>query len=139
MTADRTITNHFPDFRLLNVASTTRHPEQRGPYMVVQTGSAPDDPEMRECTFALTRRGTWLHCFLFFMMPKPVRRNVAVFESVADVTSLTEGLTGRPVVETMASLPELLGDADFRPVADDPASEALLAALRNRPSDTVKP
>jgi len=130
MIADRAITNHFPDFRLLNVASTTRHPEERGPYMVVQTGSAPDDPEMRECTFALTRRGTWLHCFLFFMMPKPVRRKIAVFETVADVTSLTEGLTGKPFVETMDSLPELLREADFHPAADDPASEALLAELR---------
>lgn len=130
MTATRTITNHFPDFRLLNVAPTTAHPEQRGPFMVVQTGSAPADPQLRECTFALTHHGTWLHCFLFFLLPKPARRKIAVFETVADVMQLAEGLTGSPVVETMESLPKLLREAEFHPTADDPASEALLAELK---------
>lgn len=130
-TASRTITNHFADFHLLNVASTTRHPDDRGPYMVVQTGSAPGDPELRECTFALTRRGTWLHCFLFFMMPRAVRRQIAVFESVAEVMALTEGLTGTPTVETLDSLPAVLRQAGFQPTADDPESRALMDALKS--------
>lgn len=129
-----TITNQFADFQLLEVGKTTAHPENRGPYMVVQTGSAPGDPELRECTFTLTHRGTWLHCYVFFMLPRPIRRQVAVFESVPEVMRLAGGLTGRPVVETIESLQELLREAGFKPTADDPASEALLKELKQKHS-----
>jgi len=132
MSVARTITNDFRDFHLLEVSKTTKHPERRGPYMVVQTGSAPGDPQMRECTFALTKRGTWMHCYVFFMLPRPIRRRVAVFESVPEVMQLAESLTGNPRVETLESLQELLGEAGFRPQADDPESKTLLAELKKR-------
>ncbi len=128
----KTITNSFQDFRLLEISRTTKHPESRGPYMVAQTGSTPGDPEVRECTFALTRRGTWLHCYIFFLLPRDLRRQIAVFETVPEVMELAGRLTGNPVVETIESLPRLLGDAGFRPLDDDPASAALMAELRNR-------
>lgn len=134
----RTITNQFKDFRLLEVGKTTRHPERRGPYMVVQTGSAPGDPEFRECTFALTHKGTWMHCYVFFLLPRPLRRKIAVFESVPEVMNLAGGLTGDPVVETIESLQHLLRDAGFNPLADDPASEALMQDLRTRHPQALK-
>jgi hypothetical protein len=138
MSISSTITNNFTDFHLLEVSHTTRHPERRGPYMVVQTGSAPGDPEMRECTFALTRRGTWLHCYVFFVMPRELRRKVAVFESVPEVMQLAETLIGTPVVETIESLKQLLGEAGFQPLADDPESAALMAELKKRHPREVK-
>lgn len=130
--AERTISNHFPDFRLLNVAATTHHPERRGPYMVTQTGSAPGDPTQRECTFALTRKGTWMHCFLFFMLPRDLRRSVAVFEDMTAVTQLCDSLPSKPVVETVDSLQELLHEAGFQPLAEDPVSQALMEELQSR-------
>ncbi len=138
MSSARTITNVFSEFQLLEVSATTKHPERRGPYMVVQTGSAPGDSEFRECTFALIRRGPWMHCFVFFILPRELRRKVAVFETVPEVMRLAETLIGNPVVETIESLPRLLGEAGFRPLDDDPESAALLAELKKRnPKQTI--
>jgi hypothetical protein len=69
MKAAKTITNSYHDFRILNVSKSTRHPKRRGPFMAIQKGSDPNDPQMRECTFVLTRRGTWMHCYLFLLLP----------------------------------------------------------------------
>jgi len=132
MSVARTITNRYQDFHLLEVGKTTSHPEKRGPFMIVQTGSAPGDPEVRECTFALTRKGTWIHCFIFFLMPKNIRREVAVFETVPETMELAESLTGKPVVETMTSLPSLLQGAGFHPADDDPAVATLMDELKKR-------
>lgn len=130
MSIGRTITNRALDCRVLELSATTDHPERRGPYMVVQTGSAPDDPEHRECKFVLTRRGTWLHYYIFFMLPKDIRDEVAVFDSVNKVMELAESLSGKPRVESIESLRVILEEGDFQPDANDPATEALWADAR---------
>ncbi|MBL6765760.1 MAG: hypothetical protein ISQ14_12470 [Verrucomicrobiae bacterium] len=139
MIAKRVITNRFTDFHLLNVAKTTSQPDARGPYMVIQTGSSPDDPEMRECSFALTRRGTWLHGYIFFMLPKSVRREIAVHETVADVMRIAEELMGKPVVESLDSLRDLLHGTGFSPSAEDSESEVLLEELKRRHPHEIQP
>jgi hypothetical protein len=81
MKAPKTITNSYHDFRILNVSKSTRHPQRRGRFMAIQEGSDPNDPQMRECTFVLTRGGTWMHCYLFLLLPGPLRRQ-AVFDTL---------------------------------------------------------
>jgi len=132
MNASRTITNSFHDFHLLEISKTTHHPEKHGPFMVSQSGSAPGDPELRECTFVLTKRGTWMHLYIFFMMPNAMRHQVAVFDSAAEIMQLAETLVGKPVVETMESLPELLNDSGCNPAHDDPFSSALMEEVRKK-------
>ena len=126
MNIARSITNHYPDFRLLELSKTTPHPETRGPYMVVQDGADPQDPTSRECTFVLTRRGTWLHFYVFLMLPVDIRQGVGVFQNIPEVMGLVETLTGKPRVESLATLPELLKGNGFAPLPDDPISRILL-------------
>lgn len=134
MKAAKTITNSYHDFRILNVSKSTRHPERRGPFMAIQEGSDPNDPQMRECTFVLTRRGTWMHCYLFLLLPKPLRRQAAVFDTPQEILALAEELSPKPVVlETAMSLDDLIGSG-LQALAgdDDPASQTLLAELRKQ-------
>lgn len=137
MSIGSTITNRFGDFKLLELSQTTDHPDKRGPYMVAQTGSAPDDPAQRECTFALTQRGTWLHHYILFMLPPDLRDEIVVFETVAEIMNLAEGLVGTPVVETIESLGQLLHDSGFQPQAGDRATEVLLEEIRQAGKGTV--
>jgi len=130
MSIGATISNRFSDFKLLELSQTTDHPDKRGPYMVAQTGSAPGDPAQRECTFALTKRGTWLHHYILFMLPQDVRDEIVVFETVAEVMDLAEGLVGTPEVETIESLGQMLHDNGFQPEAGDRATEVLLEEIR---------
>lgn len=132
MSAAPTITNRFRDFQLLDVSKTTRHPEHRGPYMMIQHGSAPEDPQLRECTFTLTKRGTWLHCYVFFLLPKPVRRQVAVFETVPELMELAENLPSKPIVESVESLSTLLKEGGFSPTTEDAENMALWSTVNQR-------
>ncbi len=125
-----TISNRYSDFQLLELSATTDHPEKRGPYMVAQTGSAPGDPEQRECTFALTRRGTWLHHYILFMLPPELRDRIVVFETVPEVIDLAEGLVGTPEVETIESLGQMLHESGFEPAAADRTTEVLLEEIQ---------
>jgi len=134
MKAAKTITNSYHDFRILNVSKSTRHPERRGPFMAIQDGCDPNDPQMRECTFVLTHRGTWMHCYLFLMLPRPLRRQAAVFDTPQDILVMAEELSQRPVaIETAMSLHDLIGsDEQALTGDDDPTSQTLLAELRKR-------
>jgi hypothetical protein len=134
MTAAKTITNSYHDLRILNVSKSTRHPERRGPFMAIQEGSDPNDPQMRECTFVLTRRGTWMHCYLFLLLPRSLRRQAAVFEMPQDILALAEELSPKPVaIETAMSLHDLIGSSVQELAGDDdPTSRTLLAELRKR-------
>ena len=118
------ISNDFQAFRLWNLTDsgprTAGEPAPRGPYMVVQDGCAPGDPTSRLCSFVLTRRGTWLHGFLFFMLPERVRREIGAFDSVREVFALVEGLVGKPRVETAKTVPELLGSVGYQLAGREP-------------------
>ena len=134
MKAAKTITNSYRDFRILNVSKSTRHPERRGPFMAIQEGSDPNDPQMRECTFVLTRRGTWMHCYLFLLLPRTLRRQAAVFDTPQEILELAEELSQKPlVIETAMSLHDLIG-SDVQALAgdDDATSQTLLAELLKR-------
>ena len=75
-----------------------------------------------------------MHCYLFLLLPKPLRRQAAVFDTPQDILALAEELSPKPVViETAMSLHDLIGSG-LQALAgdDDPASQTLLAELRKR-------
>ncbi|MFM8469989.1 MAG: hypothetical protein ACKODH_08465 [Limisphaerales bacterium] len=138
MLATRTYTNHYQDFQLLEL-SKLLHTEGRGPFMVVQEGAAPDDSAMRHCSFVLTRRGTWLHYYLFLALPEEVRRRIAMFDTVPEVFARAETLPAHVRVEDAVSLQELLRDEGFEPGAEDEQGRALYKDLRRRHPDELRP
>lgn len=133
------ITNRFTDFRLLELSQLTRHPGHRGPYMVVQEGVDPKDIAGRECTFVLTHKGTWMHFYLFLMLPKAVRNQFAVFETIADVMQLAEALASDPIVETVETLQSTFSEAGLKPGEQDPTAEALFHDLKLRKVSAANP
>lgn len=120
MIATHTITNRFPDFRLLDLSKLEHRTSGHGPFMLMQDGSAPDDPKMRECSFVLTKRGSWLHFYLYLALPENVRRHCAHYPTAAEALKRADTLPDKVVVEDAASLQELLQEAGFEPegVAD---------------------
>ena len=132
MSGDRILTNDYRDFQLLELGKLMSSGEGRGPFMVLQDGIAPGDPRMRTCSFVLTRRGTWLHYYLFLTLPEEVRRRCALFESGAEALGQAGVLSGVPVVEDTLSLPELIHQAGFKPAETDTTGRALLEELRRR-------
>jgi hypothetical protein len=132
MSGDRILTNDYRDFQLMELGKLMASSGGRGPFMVVQDGIAPGDPRMRTCSFVLTRRGTWLHYYLFLTLPEDVRRRCALFESGAEALGMAGTLSGAPVVEDAFSLPELIHEGGFEPAETDRTGRALLKELRRR-------
>ena len=142
MKTAQTITNRYQDFKVLNLCQLIHHVEGRGPFMVTQDGNDPNDPARRHCSFVLTKRGTWLHFYLYLALPEAVRQKLAYYESVPEVMQQADSLPTKVVVEDVASLQELIREAGFEPAAEDAAGRALLQeitkrhALETKPSDT---
>lgn len=126
------ITNQFLDFHLLNLAELVHHTPGRGPYMVTQDGCDPKDAAMRACTFVLTKRRTWLHFYLYLALPEVVRQACAHFDSVAEILSHAQSLPQAVIVETAASLQDLLLSEGFEPAEGDVEGQAILRELRIR-------
>lgn len=132
MKTANSITNSSQDFQLLNLCKLVHHVEGRGPFIVTQDGCDPNDSTMRQCSFVLTRRGTWLHFYLYLALPETVRQNCAYFDSIAEVLQRAESLPSRVIVEDAGSLQELIREAGFEPDAGDATGQALLRELRKR-------
>ncbi|HXG46653.1 MAG TPA: hypothetical protein VNO52_03440 [Methylomirabilota bacterium] len=137
-TTTHAITNRYQDFQVLNLAQLVHH-EGRGPYMVTQDGCDPDDATRRACSFVLTRRGTWLHFYLYLALPEAVRRKIAHYETVAEVLQRAESLPPSVVVEDAASLQELIRECGFEPAEDDLTGQALLREMKQRHGVAVPP
>jgi len=125
------ITNRYQDFQVLNLAQLVHH-EGRGPYMVTQDGCDPDDATRRACSFVLTRRGTWLHFYLYLALPEAVRRSWAHFETIAEVLQRADSLPDKVTVENAASIQDLIREAGFEPDSADITGRALLREIRKR-------
>ncbi len=132
MKTARAITNRYQDFQVLNLSQLVHHLEGRGPFMVTQDGCDPDDPTSRSCSFVLTKRGTWLHFYLYLALPESVRQNCAHFDTVAEVLQRADTLPSRVMVEDALSLQELIREAGFEPGETDSTGRALLRELKKR-------
>ncbi|MCI0537475.1 MAG: hypothetical protein L0Z50_19845 [Verrucomicrobiales bacterium] len=132
MKTANSITNRYQDFQVLNLCQLVHHVEGRGPYMVTQDGCDPDDPAMRKCSFVLTKRGTWLHFYLYLALPESVRQKIAHFEVVTEVLQRADSLPPKVIVENAASLQELIRECGFEPDAADVTGQALLREMQKR-------
>lgn len=128
------ITNRYQDFKMLNLCRLVHHVDGHGPLMVTQDGCDPGDPRMRECSFVLTKRETWLHFYLYLALPEMVRQKLAHFQTVAEALQRAGSLPEKVLVEDAASLQELIRSTGFEPDAGDLTGQALLREMKSRHS-----
>jgi hypothetical protein len=66
-----------------------------------------------------------MHCYLFLLLPRPLRRQAAVFDTPQNILALAEELSQKPVaIETAMSLHDLIGSgAQALAGDDDPTSQ----------------
>jgi hypothetical protein len=126
------ITNQYQHFQVLNLSQLVHKIEGRGPFMVTQDGCDPSDPAMRQCSFVLTRRGTWLHFYLYLALPETVRQQCTHFETIAEVLHRAESLSPKAIVEDATSLQEMIREAGFQPAPEDATGQALLSEMKRR-------
>jgi len=70
----------------------------RGPFVVTQTGVAPDDPAPRTHLFVLRSDGRWADFNGYVCQGKPEAIDQLVFASIPEVMATFSRLTGRPQV-----------------------------------------
>ena len=90
----RTITNDYKDAQILNLGSEGEH----GPYLVTQTGAAPNDPLPKTCMFVLRPDGNWVNFNAYACQGKPEAMDEIVFSSMAKIMETFGTLFGRPRV-----------------------------------------
>lgn len=137
MTATHSLTNDYRDFQVLNLCQLVHHCEGRGPYLITQDGCDPGDPTFRHCSFVLTRRGTWLHFYLYLALPEAVRAGIAHSDTADEALHRAETLPPTVAVEDAASLQELIRESGFTPDAADLTGQALLREMRRRHESTA--
>jgi hypothetical protein len=87
----RTITNDYKDAQILNLGSG----DERGPYLVTQTGVAPGDPLPKTCMFVLRPDGHWVDFNACACQGKPEAMDEIVFPSTVKVMETFGKLFGR--------------------------------------------
>jgi hypothetical protein len=90
----RTITNNYRDTHVLNLGSGG----ERGPYLVTQTGVAPNDSFAKERMFVLRPDGRWVDFNAYACQGKPEVIDEIVFSTTAEVMETFAKLLGRPRV-----------------------------------------
>lgn len=88
-----TITNNFTDVEMWNLNPGAA---ERGPFLVVQRGLAPDDPRMRDELFMLRPDGRWVDELGYLVSEKPELLDEAVFDSGQQVMELLGRLGSEP-------------------------------------------
>ena len=89
-----TITNNYRDAHILNLGSG----DERGPYLVTQTGVAPNDSLAKERMFVLRPDGRWVDFNAYACQGKPEAMDDIVFSTTAEVMEIFGKLLGRPQV-----------------------------------------
>jgi hypothetical protein len=90
----RAITNNYRDTHVLNLGSG----DERGPYLVTQTGVAPSDAFAKERMFVLRPDGRWVDFNAYACQGKPEAMDEIVFSTTTDVMETFGKLMGRPQV-----------------------------------------
>ena len=90
----RTITNNYKDAQVLNLGSEA----DRGPFLVTQTGVAPDATQIREKFFILRPDGQWADFNAYACQGRPEAMDELVFPTVAKVMETFGRLLGKPRV-----------------------------------------
>jgi hypothetical protein len=90
----RTITNDYRDAQILNLGSG----DERGPYLVTQTGVAPRAEIPKTHMFVLRPDGQWVDFNAYLSQGKPEALDEIVFPSMTKVMEAFSTLAGRPRV-----------------------------------------
>src|SRR6266550_4831666 len=90
----RTISNNYRDVHVLNLGSGG----ERGPYLVTQTGTSPNDPLPKERMFVLRPEGRWVDFNAYACQGNPEAMDEIVFSTTAEVMETFAKLLGRPQV-----------------------------------------
>ena len=90
----RPITNNYRDAQILNLGSGN----ERGPYLVIQTGVAPSDPLPKTRMFVLRPDGCWVDFNAYVCQGKPEAMDELVFSTTTKVIEIFGKLFGRPRV-----------------------------------------
>ena len=89
-----TITNNYRDAQILNLGSG----EERGPYLVTQTGVSPRDPLPKTRMFVLRPDGNWVDFNAYTSQGKPAALDEIVFSTTAQIMETFGKLFGAPRV-----------------------------------------
>src|SRR4029077_17455599 len=89
-----TITNNYRDTHVLNLGSG----DERGPYLVTQTGVAPSDAFATKSMFVRRRDVCWVDFNAYACQGKPEGMDEIVFSTTTDVMETFGKLMGRPQV-----------------------------------------
>jgi hypothetical protein len=89
-----TVTNNYRDSHVLNLGSGG----ERGPYLVTQTGVAPNDSLAKERMFVLRPDGRWVDFNAYASQGKPEAIDEIVFSTTTEVMETFAKLFGRPQV-----------------------------------------
>jgi len=90
----RAITNDYRDAKVLDLGSGY----EKGPFMVTQTGVAPNDPVPRTHMFVLRPDGQWADFNAYACQGKPEAMDELVFRTMGEVMEVFGKLIGRPRV-----------------------------------------
>ena len=90
----RTITNHYRDAQVLNLGSGSA----RGPFLVTQSGVAPNDGKARQRMFVLRPDGKWVDFNCYACQDRPEVMDELVFNTSAEVMQVLARLSGQPEV-----------------------------------------
>jgi hypothetical protein len=90
----RTITNDYRDAHILNLGSGY----ETGPFLVTQTGVAPNDSVPRTHMFVLRPDGCWVNFNAYACKGKPEAMDELIFPAMAEVMKTFGKLGGRPQV-----------------------------------------
>ena len=93
----RTITNDYRDAQILDLGSA----DERGPYLVTQTGVSPNDSVPRTHLFVLRPDGRWVDFNAYACQNKPEAIDEIVFTDMKGVMATFSRLTGRPQVVSL--------------------------------------
>jgi len=87
----RTLTNDYRDSKVMNLGSGN----ERGPYLVTQTGVSPNDPVPRTHFFVLRPDGRWVDFNAYVCQGKPEALDEIVFPNMPKVMEVFARLRGR--------------------------------------------
>jgi len=90
----QTISNHFKAVRHLDLGSGSG----RGPFLVTQSGVAPNDDKARERMFVLRPDGKWVDFNSYACQDRPDVMDELVFNTTVEVMKTMARLTGKPEV-----------------------------------------
>lgn len=94
--------NDFARFTIVNIDPDA---PSRGPFIVTQNGTAPDDPKLESRIFVMAKDGSWLDMAALFGIPGEMV-DALLFDTAQDVVASIEALTSKVVIRKLDINPQ---------------------------------